>query len=320
MKDRYNRDISYARISVTDACNLRCVYCIPKGYVPVSKNDLSNDAIITITRALAALGIKKIRITGGEPLVRNDILPIISRINSIDGIQDIGITTNGTLLNKELIKELKKSGLKSINISLDSLKEGVFNSITDGSLGSVLEAIDDCIEEGIKVKINMVPIRGINDGEIIDFIHLTKDRDIDVRFIELMPIGQGAKYEGASQDYIIDIMKKLVGEGYYKLNQTSSNLGPSVVYSLKNHKGRVGIISPITHKFCSLCNRVRITSDGKLKPCLHSSEEIDLMPYVDSQEKIEEILKKGIFNKNLEHSLDVSGESKANRDMVRIGG
>lgn len=318
MKDNFEREISYARISITDACNLRCIYCMPNGYVPSSKKILSKDEIIFVARALSSIGVKKIRLTGGEPLLRNDIVDIVKEINSIEGIKDIGITTNALLLSK-YVKRLKEAGLRRVNISLDSIKADVFKRLTGGGdINLVLEAIDSCIEEGLTIKINMVPIKGINDNEIEDFIELTRNRNIDVRFIELMPIGPGANYTGVKSEDIIDIMKRMADCDI--VNIPNNGGGPSEVYMINNFKGRVGIISPMTHKFCSSCNRVRITSDGKLKPCLHNPLEIDLNPYMVDMDKMKQVLKNGILHKDREHAMDIDGFSSSNREMVRIGG
>lgn len=314
MRDRYMRNIDYARISVTDACNLRCIYCMPEGYIARNYKTLDLSEIDNIINALVGLGVKKIRITGGEPLIREDIIEIICCIRRYKEIQDIGITTNGILLNA-YAKKLKLAGLKRINISLDSLKEDVYKEITGGSLSEVLNGIKHCIELGMKVKINMVPIRGINDNEIMDFINLTENWDIDVRFIELMPLGPGVNYMGLSSDIIKGLIKNLTPVGK-ELNSG----GPSEIYRIDGYKGRVGFISPISHSFCGTCNRLRITSDGKLKTCLHSSDEIDLVPVIHDIELLKNKISEGILKKEKEHRLKIDNISNSIREMVRIGG
>lgn len=314
MEDRFNRNINYARISITDNCNLKCIYCMPNGYKPCDKKIINREEIKTLVEALASLGIKRIRLTGGEPLIRGDIVQIINDIKGVPGIEDIGITTNGILLYN-MIDDLENAGLKRVNISLDSLKPETFKKITGGSIEKVINSIEKCISKGIKVKINMVPILGINDGEIMDFIRLTEKLDMDVRFIELMPIGPGVDYKGIKSDDI----KKLLGE----LNMTKvENFGggPSDVYKLDKHIGRIGFISPMTHNFCSQCNRVRITSDGKLKTCLHNSDEIELMKYINDRDKLIEVLHDGIYSKYEKHTMDVDKVSRSQRKMVGIGG
>lgn len=314
MEDRFNRNINYARISITDSCNLRCIYCMPDGYKPCDKKIITREEIKTIVEALASLGIKRIRLTGGEPLVRHDVVEIIGDIKSIKAIEDIGITTNGILLY-DMIDGLKNAGLKRVNISLDSLKPETFKKITGGSLERVINSIEKCISKGIKVKINMVPIVGINDGEIEDFIRLTEKLDIDVRFIELMPIGPGVDYKGIKSDDI----KKMLGE--LKMSRVENfGGGPSEVYKLDKHLGRIGFISPMTHNFCSQCNRIRITSDGKLKTCLHNADEIELLRYINDRDKLIEVLHDGIFSKYERHTMDKDKVSKSMRKMVGIGG
>lgn len=287
---------------------------MPNGYVPADKKIITREEIKALVEALASLGIKRIRLTGGEPLIRQDIVEIIRDIKGVTGIEDIGITTNGIMLDS-LIDELAEAGLKRINISLDSLKEETFKKITGGSIDKVVSSINKCISMGLKVKINMVPIVGINDMEIKDFIKLTEKMDIDVRFIELMPIGPGVDYKGIKSDDI----KKLLGN----LEMTRvENLGggPSDVYKIENHLGRIGFISPMTHNFCNQCNRIRITSDGKLKTCLHNADEIELLKYIKDTDKLTEVLHDGIYGKYEKHTMDVDKVSKSQRKMVGIGG
>jgi cyclic pyranopterin phosphate synthase len=314
MEDKFNRNINYARISITDNCNLRCIYCMPEGYTPCSKKIISQQEIKSIVEALSSLGVKRIRLTGGEPLLRQDIIEIMNAINNTDGIEDIGITTNGMLLSK-LADKLFASGLKRVNISLDSLKDDTFKKITGGNIENVLQGIEKCVDLGVKVKLNMVPIAGINDGEIADFIKLTENLNVDVRFIELMPIGPGVNYKGVNSDTIKQLLN---ASEMTKVDNLGG--GPSEVYQLNGHKGRIGFISPMSHNFCASCNRIRITSDGKLKPCLHNPRELDLIPYIDDKDKLIEVLHEGIFNKYQKHTMDVDKISKSNRKMVGIGG
>lgn len=314
MEDRFNRNINYVRISITDSCNLRCIYCMPNGYKPCDKRIITREEIKVLVEALASLGIKRVRLTGGEPLIRNDIVDIISDIRCVKGIEDIGITTNGILLYK-LIDDLESAGLRRVNISLDSLKEDTFRKVTGGNIENVLNSIEKCISKGIKVKINMVPIVGINDAEIKDFIKLTENMDIDVRFIELMPIGPGIDYKGIKSDDI----KKILGD--IKMTKIENfGGGPSEVYKLDKHMGRIGFISPMTHNFCSQCNRVRITSDVRLKTCLHNADEIELLKYIEDRSKLIEVLHDGIYSKYEKHTMDVDKVSKSMRKMVGIGG
>lgn len=314
MIDRFNRDINYARISITDACNLRCLYCMPNGYIAKHYNFLSKEEIKNIVVALSKLGVKRIRITGGEPLIREDILDIIKCINEVEGIEDIGITTNGILLS-EKINYLVKNGLKRVNMSLDTLKEDRFKTLTGGDLKKVLDGLNKAIDLGLIVKINMIPMKGINDDEIENFIKMTINTDLDVRFIELMPIGEATKFKGITKN---DIMQYLKDANIVKVENNGG--GPSEVYRLDGHAGRVGFITTMSHSFCDRCNRIRITSDGKLKTCLHNKDEYDLRPYIHDNDKLIEVLKYGIYNKYEKHTLLEDKISKSNRDMVRTGG
>lgn len=314
MLDKFNREINYARISITDACNLRCLYCMPNGYIAKHYNFLTVDEIKNIVTALSHLGVKRIRVTGGEPLVRQDILDIIRTINEVEGIEDIGITTNGILLGDKIF-DLVENGLKRVNISIDSLREDRFKQLTGGDLKRVLDGLNKAVELGLVVKVNMIPIKDVNDDEIVDFIEMTKNMNIDVRFIELMPIGEATRFTGVTKD---DIIKYLGGANIVKIENNGG--GPSEVYRLDGHAGRVGFITTMSHSFCSKCNRVRITSDGKLKTCLHNPDEYDLRPYIDDLDRLIEVLKMGIYNKYERHTLLEDKISKSSRDMVRTGG
>ena len=269
MKDKFKREIDYLRLSVTDNCNLRCIYCMDEkeNNFLKSSDKLTDEEILRIVEASAKLGIKKIRITGGEPLVRPKVTGLIDKINNIGGIEEIYITTNAILL-ADKVEALAKSGVKGVNISLDSLREDRFKNLTRrGQLGSVLEAIDKCIEHGIKVKLNTVMVNDINHDEIIDFIKLTIDRPIDVRFIELMPIGVGKVYKGVSNTEIREIIKDNFDNAVEIGKEKSS--GPAKYLKLNRALGKVGFISAMSNCFCEECNRVRVTPEGFLKQCLH---------------------------------------------------
>ena len=210
MKDKFGREIDYLRVSVTDNCNLRCIYCMSEKENNFLKKyeKLTDDEIYRVVKESANLGIKKIRITGGEPLVRAGIVKLIGKINEIPGIEEIYLTTNGILLGDKL-EELKLNGLKGVNISLDSLEEDKFNKLTRlGNLNNVLEAIDKAIELGVKVKVNTVIVNDINKDEIIDFVNITREKPIDIRFIELMPIGEAVNYKGITNKEVLNIIEK----------------------------------------------------------------------------------------------------------------
>ena len=265
MLDKYGRDINYLRISLTDRCNLRCVYCMPEEGVEKACHEdvLRYEEIIKIVQTAAKLGIKKIRYTGGEPLILRNIDQLIYETSIIPGIEDIAITTNGISL-LEKADELKKAGLKRVNISLDTLKEDKYKMITrGGELKKVLSAIEKCISIGLTpVKINTVLLKGINDDEIEDLINLTKDMPVNIRFIELMPIGEGEKLYSdnfISNDEVIESLTGLIP-------MVSKEGSTAKLYTKKGYKGTIGFISPLSCKFCSSCNRIRLTSVGTIKP------------------------------------------------------
>lgn len=318
MKDSYGRDINYLRISVTDLCNLRCKYCMPeKGICKVSHEDvLSIEEIEKISKAFVSLGVDKIRLTGGEPLARKGIVNIVQKVAGLNGIQDLAMTTNGILL-KKYAWELKSAGLKRVNISLDTLDEKKYSYITrGGKLKDVLDGIEAAKKVGLApIKINTVLIGGFNEDEIEDFVRLTETEEIDVRFIELMPIGEAIELESeyyVSNQLVLDKVKELTKVDSEDLSS------PAVYYKLPNGKGKVGIINPISCKFCEYCNRVRITAKGKLKLCLHSNEEIDLKASLRKGEDIEKIIVESIKRKPESHHLE-SGEYVLKK-MYQIGG
>ena len=273
MKDKFNREIDYLRISLTEACNLRCIYCMPDGDV-CFKNDngLTDDEIKYLIDIFGDIGLKKIRFTGGEPLLRKNIVELVSKAKEKE-IGKIALTTNGVLLPKYL-DELINAGLNEINISLDSLNEDVFKKITrGGNLISVVESIKKAVNKGIKVKINAVIVKGINDNEFLDLCKLSIHHKLDIRFIELMPIGEGTKYTGVSGKDLEKILKENFN---IKEAKSDKDNGPAFYYRIEGAEGRVGFISALSNHFCESCNRIRITPDGVLKQCLHFKSGLDL--------------------------------------------
>ena len=295
MKDRFGRDITYLRISVTDLCNLRCKYCMPEsGVESLCHSDiLSLEEIVEIVKVAAKNGITKIRLTGGEPLVRRGFVHLCKEISKIEQIEDIAITTNGVHL-KNMADDLFENKVKRIN-----------------DFEKTMESLFYAIEKGFKVKLNVVLIGGFNDDEIENFVKLANDYDLEVRFIELMQIGETANW---SKDKFVS--NKIVLEKVPKLEFDGVS-GVAKIYKIKGQKGKIGLISPISCSFCSDCNRIRLTSDGKLKPCLHSKDEINLKGL--SGEELEEVFKRGIFDKPEKHHLE-DGKSESARDMNKIGG
>lgn len=318
MIDSYGRDINYLRISVTDLCNLRCKYCMPEEGIKKACHDeiLTFEEIEEIVKDFVSLGINKIRITGGEPLVRAGIITLIEKLSKIKGVDEIAMTTNGTLL-KKYAKALKEAGLKRVNISLDTLNDEKYRTITKGgTLKEVLEGIREAQKVKLTpIKLNVVLIKDFNEDEIIDFVNLTKDEEFDVRFIELMPIGQVRHWSLNRYLSNENVLKKVP-----KLIQIESKdiASPAKYYSLPGGKGNVGLINPISCKFCSTCNRIRLTADGKLKTCLHSNNEIDIKGLIRDGQEITKIIYDIVKHKPKEHGLE--DEEYIEREMTAIGG
>ncbi len=314
MKDNYGRKIQYLRLSVTDLCNYRCIYCMPETGIQKKAHDdiLSIEEFTEIVRAAHSLGIRKIRLTGGEPLVRKGVITLCRNIKAIDRDIELGITTNGSLL-APIAKELKDAGVDRLNISLDTLNRDTFRSITrGGALQDVLNGIIAAQQAGFeKLKINTVLLAGINDGELLDFIRLTKDAPLHLRFIELMPIGV-AKHWKADR-----FMTAASIEGYLQNAELKAIDGVARVYAMPGHQGTIGIIGPMSHSFCPTCNKIRVTPDGKLKPCLHSDQEIDLKGLRDKA--LIQALADGIRQKPESHRFGEASDSTA-RFMNEIGG
>ena len=325
MLDKLNRKIDYLRISVIDRCNLRCVYCMPEeGLESIPHEEiLTYEEILRICETVSQLGIKKIKITGGEPLVRKDIVNLIRDIKNLDKIEQVTLTTNGILLYG-MLDDLYDAGIDAINISLDTLKEDNFKQITrrDG-LEKVLMAIDKAYNLGIRVKINCLAIRDFNINELADIANFAKDREIDVRFIELMPIGFGKKYTQIDNDEILSILESNFGT-FEPVTEKRGN-GPAKYYKNKDMKGCIGFISAISHEFCESCNRIRLTSNGFLKLCLHYNKGIDLKAPIRSgisDEDLKVLIHDTIWNKPLSHKFGhTNGEKDIEvKNMVQIGG
>lgn len=317
MKDTFGRDLSYLRISITDRCNYRCRYCMPEEGVNALNHDeiLSYEEIAQLIPYFIKLGVRKIRLTGGEPTVRKDVVDLVRYIASFPEIEDIALTTNGSLL-KSMAVELKQAGLHRLNISIDSLKEDRFSWISrTGKLSDVLEGIDLAKHIGLGIKLNCVISKGINDDEIDDFIQLTKTWGVDVRFIELMPIGDTADY--AIQHFVSN--QSILEARPYLVPTIAKDLSsPASYYRFENALGRVGLISPLSCNFCANCNRLRLTPDGKLKPCLHSDIEIDLRTPLRNNEDVMPYILEAIKVKPEKHLLEA--HQYIVRSMNKIGG
>lgn len=283
---------------------------------------LKHDEILTleeiehIVSVFAKTGITKVRITGEEPLVRNGMVSLIKKIKRISGIIDLALATNGIKL-KSMAKELKEAGLDRVNVSLDTLDTEKYSAMTrGGKLNDVFEGIEAVKKVGLTpVKLNVVLIGGFNDDEVESFVSLTKDNDTDVRFIELMPVGEVANWSLGNfipNDYVL---QKVPGLKRIQNNDKSSS---AVLYRLPEGKGRVGLISPVSCKFCSSCNRIRLTSEGRLKYCLHSNEEFDLKAVLREVGTLEEFIRNSILKKPMEHSIEEG--SFSSRNMFQVGG
>jgi cyclic pyranopterin phosphate synthase len=291
--DNFNRPISYLRVSVTDRCNLRCVYCMPPEGVPwrPHREILRYEEIERVVRAAAGLGIGKVRLTGGEPLVRLGIVDLVAMLARIPGIDDLAMTTNGTLLAR-YAGELKAAGLKRVNVSLDTLRPERFRRMTRlGELSDTLEGIAAAKESGlVPVKVNTVVILGLNDDEVVDFARLTYAPDWHVRFIEVMPLGDNADWAGNGYVPMGEVRERIESElGELIPAKLGVGGGPARYYRLPGAQGTVGFITPISEHFCYQCNRLRLTADGELRPCLLSDYEIDLRTPLRQGATIEDI-------------------------------
>ena len=317
MIDRFGREINYMRVSVTDKCNLRCRYCMPAEGVCKRSHDemLTEEEIITAVQAAAALGIKKIRITGGEPLVKRNIVSICRRTAQVPGIEDVGITTNGVLL-PELAKELKEAGVRRVNFSLDTLNPEKYAHITRiGTLDNALAGLEAALETGFeKIKINAVLIGSFNDDEIADLAGLTLKYPVDMRFIEMMPMYDSGDFTEASfipASRVLDALPDAV--------PVPHDGGVAKLYRLPGAQGNVGLIRPVSAHFCNECNRIRLTADGKIKTCLHSADEYPVKGM--NLEQMTEQLRQAILEKPEWHGvLSHDHRSHAGRNMNQIGG
>ncbi|GFZ29730.1 GTP 3',8-cyclase MoaA [Clostridium zeae] len=318
MIDSYDRNINYLRISVTDLCNLRCKYCMPEKGIKKACHDeiLRFEEIEEIAKKFVSLGINKIRLTGGEPLVRAGIITLIKKLSKLQGIDEIAMTTNGTLL-KRYAKALKEAGLTRVNISLDTLNHEKYRTITKGGiLKDVLEGIREAKKVNLTpIKLNVVLIRDFNEDEIVNFINLTKDEEIDVRFIELMPIGQVKDWSLNRYVSNENVLKRVPELIQIKSKDMAS---PAKYYKLPDGKGNIGLINPISCKFCGNCNRIRLTADGKLKACLHSNTEIDIKGLIRAGQDTTEVICNIVKHKPKEHGLE--DEEYIEREMIAIGG
>ncbi len=324
--DDYYRQINYLRVSVTDRCNLRCRYCMPEEGVEAVRHEelLTYEEILRVVAVFARNGISKIRLTGGEPLVRRGVVDLIRGIADTKGVRDLSLTTNGVLL-KEYAADLVEAGLRRVNVSLDTLRPDRFAYITRrDKFTEVWEGIEEVLRQRLSpVKINIVVMQGFNDDEIGDFARLSLTYPLHVRFIEFMPVGEGNGWHEGQVIPSSRIIEEIRGVGELIPIQGHEDDGPATRYYMRGGKGEIGFISPISSHFCTRCNRLRLTPDGRIRTCLFSDEEIDLKEAVrDSagEEEIEEILYRALQAKPEGHRIGDLRFKKCQRGMYAIGG
>lgn len=328
MTDKFGREIDYIRISVTDRCNLRCVYCMPEEGVESIPHDkiLRFQEILRICRVLAESGVHKVKITGGEPLVRRGVTDFIKELKKIDGIDNVTITTNGVLLG-ELYDQLVEAGIDAITVSLDTLDRENYRRITRrDEAGRVMDGIRTALQKNrVPLKINCVPVLGIREQQLEELVELARDYRVHIRFIEMMPIGLGSQFPFVKEDELRGWLEERFGT-FAPCGDVPGN-GPCHYYSVEGLKGRIGFISAVSHKFCHECNRVRLTAEGFLKTCLQYDCGVELKPLLQSQCSDEELRReilRAIDEKPLGHNFDgpkaKAETGREQRGMSQIGG
>ncbi len=324
--DSFNRHINYVRISVTDRCDFRCIYCMSEEmeFVPRAQL-LTLEEISTIAHVFTLLGINKIRITGGEPLIRKNVITLFNKLGSLDGLEELTTTTNGSQLMKLAIP-LKEAGVNRINISLDSLKPDRFKRITrTGNLDKVLNGIDKALSVGFdKIKINTVILKNRNHDEIIDLVSFAIMKNIDISFIEEMPLGLIDDHDRAEMYYSSDEIKEDIQKKFELISSTESTGGPSKYFQIHGSKTKVGFISPHSHNFCDQCNRIRLTAEGRLLLCLGQENSVDLKKIIrahpGNNEKLKESIRNSMHIKPKGHDFNTQDKPIIFRHMNVTGG
>jgi cyclic pyranopterin phosphate synthase len=326
LADQFNRPITYLRISVTDKCNLRCIYCMPERGLPwLPKSEiLSFEEIAALVRVAASVGVKSIRLSGGEPLVRKGLDRLVGEIAAIDGIEDIALSTNALLL-EEQIDDLVRAGLRRVNISLDTLRADRFMELARRpGLDRVLAGIEAAIDRGlVPLKINCVVMRGKNDDEIAEFAEWTKHRPVFVRFIEVMPVHENLDVQRDAYMSSDEILERVRSIGDLQPSNGPGGNGPARYFAFPGAPGAVGVISPLSHDYCERCNRVRLTADGRLRLCLFGDYEIDLRTPLRagaSPDEIAEMLRAAMLIKPERHHLRLGEAASRMRAFSEIGG
>jgi GTP 3',8-cyclase len=325
LTDGFLRRIDYLRVSVTDKCNLRCVYCMPQAGLPWLQRDeiLQYGEIAAIVRAAAAVGVRSIRLTGGEPLVRPALHELVAMISEVDGIDDIALSTNGVLLEEQL-DGLCAAGLSRVNISLDTLRTGRFEAIARrAGLDRVLRGIDAALERGLGVKINCVVLGGQNDDELADFAELTMRRAVAVRFIELMPVRENVDLQRDAYVSSDETLERIGAVRALRPVGGPAGNGPARYFAFEGALGCVGVISPLSHDYCDRCNRVRLTADGKLRLCLFGDHAVDLRGPLRAgapQSALSDLLTAAMAIKPERHRLRRGSAEAGLRAFSEIGG
>jgi len=326
LADSFNRPITYLRVSVTDKCNLRCVYCMPESGLPWLRRDevLSYEEIAEIVAAAASVGVRTIRLTGGEPLVRRDLHRLVAAIARTPGIEEIALSTNGLLLEEQL-PALLAAGLTRVNVSLDTLRPDRFEAIARRpGLPTVLAGIDAALAAGLTpLKINCVVMRGKNDDEIEAFAALTRDRPVFVRFIEVMPVHENLELQRDTYVSSDEILEHVARLGAISAVTGPGGNGPARYFAFEGALGAVGVISPLSHEYCERCNRVRLTADGRLRLCLFGDQHVDLRGPLRSgagPEALAGLLRASMSIKPERHHLELGQASSRMRAFSEIGG
>lgn len=324
--DGFSRAVTYLRVSVTDKCNLRCIYCMPEEGLPWLRREeiLTYEEIAAIVRAAASVGVRSIRLTGGEPLVRRDLSRLVAAIAAVPGIDDVALSTNGLLLEEQL-PELRAAGLRRINFSLDTLRADRFLAIARRpGLDAVLSAIEASAKAGLRpLKLNCVVMRGKNDDELADFAMLTRELPIYVRFIEVMPVHENRELQRDAYVSSDEILERISAIGELRPLAGPPGNGPARYFGFAGAPGAVGVISPLSHDYCERCNRVRLTADGRLRLCLFGDHALDLRSHLRSgagTDRLAALLRSAMLIKPERHHLRLGESSSRMRAFSEIGG
>ena len=322
LRDQFGRGIEYLRISVTDRCNFRCLYCMPlEGMEWLPKRDiLSYEEITEIVRQLAPLGLRRLRITGGEPTIRPDLPALVRQLRAIPGIQDIALSTNGVKL-PQLARALREAGLDRVNMSADSLREDRIIAIARRNLGiSPVNAAQAAQDAGLgPIKLNVVVLRGINDDEVVDFARLTLTHPWHIRFIELMPVGD---LRELTWEHVVpsdEVLHRIAALGTLTSDEGPKGNGPARYFRIDGSPGTVGVITPMSHTYCGTCNRVRLTADGRLRTCLYGDHEVNLRDPLRAGEPMEPLFRRALAEKPKEHQL-LQMQVGGLRALSQVGG